>query len=590
MKYLMIVSIGPVQDFISTARRSRDLWYGSWMLSELSKVAARKIVELSSLDDLIFPHPANKAMLEPESDFNAPNKIVASITTDDPKIFVEKVIGAVRQYLEVDLAKPILNEVSNKSKTFNRKLAEAQIADLLELYWVSVPYDKEYDVVRAEAEALLVARKTTRDFKQMLGANVPKSSLDGSRESVIVEDEYPKNDDKNKEQKIRKLYDNYHARQGERLSGVDLLKRMGNRKDEPDFKSTSHMAALPFIEKLNKKWGEVKTKEFINSIRQLFVDKNWNIREENDGALLYESRLTDWIPAGDEQKALREKFNQLLKINLGDSRPSPYYALLAADGDFMGKVIDAQKDVNSHRELSEALSDFAAKVKPIVEKNGGLLIYSGGDDVLAYLPINKALDCANELEKTFKNAFREDPNLEDSPIKFSATKDGVAIPPTLSIGIVIAHHLDPLSDVLEIARSAEKKAKEVPGKNGLAITLSKRAGVDRTIKGKWKDLSARLTRLIEYSNAGAISGGTAYELQELYRTLAGHIPDAGLEAEAVRIVKHKQVAGGGRTLEEVQKAIQQWVKEISLDELANQMIIAKALADTTEQIKQEAQS
>ena len=37
MKYLLTLSIGPVQDFIATARRSRDLWFGSWLLSELSR-------------------------------------------------------------------------------------------------------------------------------------------------------------------------------------------------------------------------------------------------------------------------------------------------------------------------------------------------------------------------------------------------------------------------------------------------------------------------------------------------------------------------------------------------------------------------
>ena len=36
MKYLFVCSIGPVQDFIATARKSRDLWFGSWLLSELS--------------------------------------------------------------------------------------------------------------------------------------------------------------------------------------------------------------------------------------------------------------------------------------------------------------------------------------------------------------------------------------------------------------------------------------------------------------------------------------------------------------------------------------------------------------------------
>ena len=44
-KYLISIGIGPVQDFIASARRSRDLWFGSWLLSELSKAAANAVVE-----------------------------------------------------------------------------------------------------------------------------------------------------------------------------------------------------------------------------------------------------------------------------------------------------------------------------------------------------------------------------------------------------------------------------------------------------------------------------------------------------------------------------------------------------------------
>jgi CRISPR-associated protein Cmr2 len=44
MNYLISIALGPVQDFISTARRSRDLWFGSWLLSELSKAVAHEIV------------------------------------------------------------------------------------------------------------------------------------------------------------------------------------------------------------------------------------------------------------------------------------------------------------------------------------------------------------------------------------------------------------------------------------------------------------------------------------------------------------------------------------------------------------------
>ncbi|NJK81182.1 MAG: hypothetical protein HC914_15375 [Chloroflexaceae bacterium] len=39
MRYLFQVHIGPVQRFIASARRTRDFWFGSWLLSELAKAA-----------------------------------------------------------------------------------------------------------------------------------------------------------------------------------------------------------------------------------------------------------------------------------------------------------------------------------------------------------------------------------------------------------------------------------------------------------------------------------------------------------------------------------------------------------------------
>jgi CRISPR-associated protein Cmr2 len=45
MTFLFIATIGPVQPFIASARRTRDLYLGSTLLSELSKAAARKIAE-----------------------------------------------------------------------------------------------------------------------------------------------------------------------------------------------------------------------------------------------------------------------------------------------------------------------------------------------------------------------------------------------------------------------------------------------------------------------------------------------------------------------------------------------------------------
>ena len=42
--HLLLVTIGPVQEFIAQARRTRDLWYGSHLLSELARAGARALV------------------------------------------------------------------------------------------------------------------------------------------------------------------------------------------------------------------------------------------------------------------------------------------------------------------------------------------------------------------------------------------------------------------------------------------------------------------------------------------------------------------------------------------------------------------
>src|SRR5690606_36119506 len=51
--HLLLITLGPVQDFIAQARRTRDLWYGSHLLSELGRAAARALLDGGA--QLIFP-------------------------------------------------------------------------------------------------------------------------------------------------------------------------------------------------------------------------------------------------------------------------------------------------------------------------------------------------------------------------------------------------------------------------------------------------------------------------------------------------------------------------------------------------------
>lgn len=81
MSHLLAISVGPVQEFIAAARRTRDLWFGSYVLSEISKAVATS-VKLHGR--LIFPHP--EIDLESADDkVNVANIILAEVNTGDPK-------------------------------------------------------------------------------------------------------------------------------------------------------------------------------------------------------------------------------------------------------------------------------------------------------------------------------------------------------------------------------------------------------------------------------------------------------------------------------------------------------------------------
>ncbi|NUM47501.1 MAG: type III-B CRISPR-associated protein Cas10/Cmr2 [Anaerolineales bacterium] len=203
MTHIFICAIGPVQDFIATARRSRDLWYGSWMLSELSKAAACFIAENYGEKSLIFPSPDNISALYPETEVSVANKIVAVLETL-PEKFGEKIQEVIATRLDT-LQENAFDKIMGQ---YNKDFAKEQVKDLLEYYWVSVKYDKEsdYSHARDQAERLLATRKNTRNFENFQGDYLPKSSLDGARESVIPETAYPQgNRDPQRDEKIRKL-------------------------------------------------------------------------------------------------------------------------------------------------------------------------------------------------------------------------------------------------------------------------------------------------------------------------------------------------------------------------------------------------
>ncbi len=597
--YLLFVSIGPVQDFIAAARRTRDLYYGSWLLSELAKTAARTIAENepAGIQALIFPSPNSLDQLQPASSFSAPNKLMAEISSSPMKL-TQKIEAGIDEQLR-NFGETALTKLQPAMKIKGL----AQIMDLIEFYWAAVPLESEkhYSNARQKGDRLLAARKVTRDFKpHSWGANVPKSSIDGIRESIIPESAFPSKDDSDEEKKIEKLYNKYKARPAEQLSGVDLLKRLGSKQYFP---STSHVAAKTFFkqcEKLKNEDAISAWQTYYNGlpkrIRKLESDENSKhpIFKNADGSLLFENRLVSYFLRAEDARNHKQRLQKFYqKLKKSDIRePLPYYALLLGDGDSIGKVLNHQDELAKHCDLSKKLGDFAGKVPTIVEKeHEGALVYAGGDDVLALLPLHTVLKCAKKLADSFKEVMKE----------FTDEKGNS---PTFSAGILITHHLEPLSDALALLRKTEKVAKAFPNlsllpnvdataqrKNALAITLDKRSGVPRTVVGRWGKIDERLKRLIQYHQNEQISAGLAYEIQRRTHDLGGEKAVRGnstlqavLDKEIERILSRKREEGGGEKIskEIIEDIIAGYNDEFTTPaSMSHELIIAAFLAQAT---------
>nr|WP_290666858.1 type III-B CRISPR-associated protein Cas10/Cmr2 [Ardenticatena sp.] len=556
--YLFICSIGPVQDFIAAARSSRDLAYGSFLLSELAKTAARTIVQRESFQALIFPAPASKDDLAPGSDLSVANKVVA-VVQGEPAELADAIQEALHAFIEAAW-KSVEGKLGND---VDKGLARRQLNDLLEFYWVAAPLDDEYPQVRALCEGALNARKATRDFGPYQGASRFKSSIDGWREHVLAKIPH-RASSPNANQMQR-----YKLRNGELLSGVDLLKRWGAIALATKYKSTSHMAALPFAEGLAHEGIDVD--KLCAALENLMTSEGGTLFAKGDYSVFFPAEVRAAFDDKAKVKTVLRQHELILQQYAGNRRPSPYYVLLLADGDSMGKAIDAQTTPEAHRKLSQKLSAFARQVPEIVKKHQGVPVYAGGDDVLAYLPLHTALACVQELAATFKQTMQG----------FTFEENGETKSPTLSAGLVITHHLEPLRDALALVRTAEKAAKTVEGKHALAITLNKRSGADRTVKGDLPALIGRLQTMTSWWLNDTLSKGTAYELERLARDMEGVLPQHALCAEAVRILKRKRESGGRQEVpKEVIEQVQTWlaVERIALGEVAQEMIVANELA------------
>lgn len=606
--YLVTVTFGPVQGFIAAARRTRDLWFGSRLLSEVSKAGAKGLLDLRNQSkaisvELIFPSVAYPAMLEPDRDLSkdltVANKIVALIRTEDPGACVAASKEAATKRWE-NLARYCLAKFG--ATHVDGDVWNKQVGDMVECYGAWVELEQDYGAAIKRLDVLLNARKATRNFAPAarngadpLGYGRWKSSLDGARESVLPA-KIPDH--------MRKRFDHVRKRfgigAGERLEQLDapgLVKRvLGQAKP---FTALARVACDPWIRLVQSNVPDNLLKKLSDChdrlVRSGLVTRSHARGYETfpyDGQLVYDFRLREIQRKPDTRLFTREAkvLNQLERVLLCIEKkevpkPDPYVAVLLADGDQMGRFISrkpiAGEHEDIHRNISKTLAGFAAGAPSIIEQHQGVCVYAGGDDVLAFLPAARALGCAEELARRFEKMM-------------ATAAQGVSDSerPTLSVGLAFGHIMTPLSTLRARAKDAERAAKQkgigetdgphLQPRNALGVVIAPRSGAPLTLRGRWDDtvgevftdrpgLAARLDYWAEQF-VEALPGRAAYQLRELVRELV-LVPEA-LRYEAQRLVARKDNVGK-KTLERIEN----YLVQRDAKALSEEWIAARWLAE-----------
>jgi CRISPR-associated protein Cmr2 len=325
---------------------------------------------------------------------------------------------------------------------------------------------------------------------------------------------------------------------------------------------------------------ETRAKSLLTQYHSRYLSPGWLI-EEVDGS-------------DDELQKLKADLDQVVNKHYPGNNPCDWYVLAAGDGDGMslwlkGSKLEKYEDYvpegltarasedpeldstfleflkvkkrmgpSTHGALSRALLDFSNQLVPYLteQRHAGRLIYSGGDDVLAYTNLWEWDEWLWSVRQCFRGA--EDPGKEfnqngdywqwkpDNP----HTPESLTPRPlftmgraaTISFGIVIASQNVPMAIALENMWEAEEGAK-----NHFCSTLPSE-------NSKERKKNAVQVRVL-YANGNILTATSKFETFDKWRCLLKLGQEAALFEQAAQVWSQHPAP--------LKEAIDPWIKAFS---------------------------
>ncbi|MCI0590003.1 MAG: type III-B CRISPR-associated protein Cas10/Cmr2 [Gammaproteobacteria bacterium] len=497
---ILHLTLGPVQGFIAQGRRTRDLWAGSFLLSWLTGQAMKTVIR--NCGRIIFPvvHDIDK---KPTDDLlkaimdgtscqpligTLPNRFKAEIPDDfDP---VKCKAAMLEKWLQ--LADAVKRRFLCPVQGFGQgtlTIWDRQINHFWDINYVIGPVSND------KSDSLwLDARKYWQTaFPPAEGGDHCAMMGEWQEVSGYVRAKNAEEQDRFWKQ-MRDRVGTLNLRDRERLCAIALVKRLfpclgedvfesiigwipgGYHKKIRNWPSTAYMAAIHWIERAGKQ--SEAAQRYVQCVEKLVVEpvrgetateieclKGIGTLAKLDGSLFFVAELANpratsfEIPEGEANDSASNPNRKLAiaaleELQEGIGAATPFYALLMMDGDHFGRLL---RD-GDPEDLSSKLAKFSELVPCHIREKSGALIYAGGDDVLALVPLEDAIPAALALHQDYVHAF----------------DDAAA---TTSAAVVYAHYHIPLRTVLSEAHDLLKYvAKERNGRDSLAISVLQGAG------------------------------------------------------------------------------------------------------------------
>lgn len=443
---LVVIALSGVQKFITESRTTADAANASDIMALLATAAANRLAEGGA--ELVIPAEAHPS--------SAPNRIVALTAGGKGE----------------GLAAAAADRVRSEWREWTSLLFDEprDVPGFPEVMWSVAPastggYAEQWKI----AQTALAARKRLRAF------DYPERT--GTR-PCAVSPRWPS--EKSPPSGVPR-----HERGSELSAAVWLKRRWHATPRLPSthsrgFPSTASIASTPFRDRVLDAWAapgvsdrvaELRTaarkvmgesrfralegavpcldRAGLDELQQWFVrGAGWWVTPEtwNIDTLTHEYGTPgDPVDAAAVRQG-REAAEELAEAIGADA--NPYYAVLAADLDGLGKHLSAAPVTHQgHQRISLRLGDLSkAHRSRVHEDHSGVTVYSGGDDLMAFLPAATALEAAQAC----RAEVEEDPT-------------------TLSCAVIFAHQGSPLHTAIARSRELLAEAKKVPNKNAVAV-------------------------------------------------------------------------------------------------------------------------